>query len=289
MLKGLFCPKNLKDIALEMVGSLLTAIALYNFAINAQFLMTGFSGLALILYRLFRLPIGAVVIVLNIPVAIWCYKLLGRDFFLRSVRCTIISSLMVDYVAPLLPMYAGDRLLAALCTGVLGGMGYALIYTRNSSTGGADFITMAIRARHPHLSLGRISFAIDLVVILAGGAIFRDADGMLYGLLINYISSQMVDKMMYGVDAGKLTLIITERGRKVVAAIDQSSGRGATVLPAKGGYAGDGKEVVLCACNNKQMHLVRQAVHKVDPGSFIIILESNEVLGEGFKEHLPKQ
>ena len=285
MLTRLFSPRNLKDIAFELVGSFLAAVALYNFALKAEFLMTGFSGISLILHRLFGLPIGALTLVLNIPVAIWCYKLLGRDFFLRSVRCTIISSLMVDYVVPLLPLYSGDRLLTALFTGVLSGVGYALIFMRNSSTGGADFIIMAIRAKHPHLSLGRISFTFDLVVILAGGLIFRDIDGILYGLVINYISAQMVDKLLYGVDAGKLTLIITERGQAVVAAIDRVSERGATILPAKGGYAGSEKEVVLCACNNKQMHLIRQAVHQVDPAGFIIILESNEVLGEGFKEH----
>lgn len=288
MLARWFSPKNLKDVAFELVGSFLTAVALYNFALNAQFLMTGFSGLSLILHRLFGLPIGAVVVVMNIPLALWCYRLLGRDFFLRSVRCTLFASIMVDYVAPLLPLYMGDRLLAALCTGVLGGMGYALIYMRNSSTGGSDFIIMAVRAKNPHLSLGRISFGIDLVVILLGGLIFRDIDGVLYGLMVNYISAQMVDKLMYGVDAGKLTLIITDHGKKAVAAIDRVSGRGATVLPAKGGYAEGHKEVVLCACNNKQMHQIRQAVHQVDPAAFIIILESNEVLGEGFKEHAPK-
>lgn len=276
--------KVLADIAFETLGSFLTAVALYNFALNAQFPMTGFSGVALILYRLFGLPMGIATILLNIPVALLCYRLLGRDFFLRSLRCMVISSLMLDYVAPLLPLYAGDRLLAALCTGALGGLGYALIYLRDSSTGGTDFIIMAIRAKRPYLSLGRISFAIEVVIILAGGLIFRDADGVLYGLLINYITAQVVDKVMYGVDAGKLTLVVTTCGQDVAAAIDACCGRGATLLPAKGGYAQADKEVVMCACNNKQMHMVQQAVRRTDPDGFIIILESNEVLGEGFKK-----
>ncbi len=288
MLARLFTPRVLKDIAFEVVGCFLAAVALYNFALNGQFLITGFSGIALLLYRLFGLPIGVVVLLMNIPVALWCYHLLGRDFFFRSIRCTIISSFMVDYVAPLLPLYSGDRLLAALCTGVLGGIGYALIFMRNSSTGGSDFILMAIRSKHPHLSLGRISFALDLVVILIGGLLFQDIDGVLYGLLINSITAQMLDKMVYGVDAGKLTLIITETPQSVVSVIDQISGRGATVLPAQGGYGGGDKSVVMCACNNKQMYQIRQAVHRVDPAGFIIILESNEVLGEGFKAHSPK-
>lgn len=282
---GRFMNKRvLTDVALEVLGSFLAAVSIYNFALNGKFLMSGFSGIALIIYRLTGLPIGMTSLALNVPVALLCYKLLGRDFFFRSLRCMLIFSLMTDYVAPLLPLYAGDRLISGIYTGVVGGIGYALIYMRNSSTGGSDFITMAIRSKAPHLSIGKIAFFIEVVIILAGGVIFRDADGILYGLIINYLTTQIIDKLMYGVDAGKLTLIVTERGKEVVSAIDQCSGRGATLLSAKGGYNGQDKQVVLCACNNKQMHQIRQAARQVDPQGFIIILESNEVLGEGFKE-----
>ena len=146
----LFGKTWLFDTLVEIAGSILTGVAIYNFALPAKFPMTGFSGLALILYRLFDLPIGVMTIVLNIPVAILCYRVLGRRFFLCSVRCMILSSLFVDYIAPMLPQYTGERLVAAICAGVLGGLGYALIYMRNSSTGGADFITMALKAKHPH-------------------------------------------------------------------------------------------------------------------------------------------
>ena len=115
-MKKLTSKRWVTDVAVELIGSFLVAIGLYNFALFAEFPMTGFSGIAMILYRLFGLPIGITTIVLNIPVAIICYRLLGRGFFLRSVRCLIISSLMIDYIAPLLPVYSGDRLLAALCT-----------------------------------------------------------------------------------------------------------------------------------------------------------------------------
>lgn len=117
----------------ELVGSIFVAIGIYNFAVQAKFPMTGFSGISIILYRLFNIPIGFSTILLNIPVAILCYKLLGKKFFISSIRCMIVSSLIIDYVAPLFPVYQGDRLLAALCTGVFGGIGYAIIYTRNSS------------------------------------------------------------------------------------------------------------------------------------------------------------
>lgn len=242
-------------LLLELVGSFMVSIALYNFAAQAEFPMTGFSGLALILYRLFDLPIGVTTIVLNIPVALLCYKLLGRAFFLRSVRCMVLSSLMVDYLAPLLPVYTGDRLLAAICTGVLGGFGYALIYVRGSSTGGADFITMAVKAVRPHLSLGLIVLSLDVCIVLLGGVIFRDMDGVIYGCIISYIYSLAVDKLMYGLNAGKLALIVTspEHGPRVSRAIQEACDRGVTLLKGRGGYTDEDKSVVMCACSNKQM------------------------------------
>ena len=274
----------LKETCIETVASVLIAVGIYNFAVASEFPMTGFSGISMILYRLFDLPIGLTTVILNVPVAILCYKLLGRKFFLRSIRCLIISSLMIDYLAPLLPIYQGSRMISALCTGVLGGLGYAIVYTQNSSTGGTDFIIMAVKALRPYLSLGKIAFLSDVGIILFGGLLFRDVDGIVYGMIINFLFAVVVDKVVYGINAGKFALIITEEhGQMISDAIDQCCGRGSTILHGKGGYKGDGKEVVLVACDNKQMYFVQQTVKQVDPKAFTVILESNEVHGEGFE------
>lgn len=271
-----------KQIFWEMIGSILIAIGVYNFAIHAEFPMTGFSGISIILYRLWSIPIGFSTILLNIPVAILCWKLLGKGFFLRSVRCTIISSVIIDYIAPLFPMYEGSRLLAALCTGVFAGLGYSLIYMQNSSTGGADFIIMAVKALRPHMGVGRISFAIDAVIIALGTLVFRDVDGIIYGMIVSFLLATVIDKVMYGMNAGKMALIVTDDGKKICDVIEDCCQRGSTILKAQGGYQQEEREVVMCACNNKEMYLVQQAVKEADPASFMIVLESNEVHGEGF-------
>lgn len=273
------------DILIELIGSVLTGVAVYNFAVPAQFPMTGFSGLALILYRLFSLPIGVMTLVLNIPVALLCYRLLGRQFFFRSIRCMVLSSLFVDYVAPLLPLYTGDRLLAAICTGVAGGLGYAMIYLRNSSTGGTDFIVMAVKSVRPHVQLGRIIFATDAIIVILGGILLRDFDGVIYGLLIGYIYGLVTDKIMYGLNAGKLAMVVTDRADQVVEMIDRLCGRGATILEARGGYRGEHRQMVICACSVKEMVSVEHAVKAADPVAFTVVLDSNEVLGEGFKSY----
>lgn len=195
----------------------------------------------------------------------------------------VISSIFIDYIAPLFPVYEGSRLLAALCTGVIGGMGYSMIYMQNSSTGGMDFIILAVKAVKPYLSLGKIAFLADVGIILIGGILFKDMDGIIYGMIVNFLFAVMVDKIMYGINAGKLTLIVTEHGEKICTTIDTCIGRGSTILKAQGGYQGDKKQVVLCACNNREMYLVQNAVKETDPQSFLIILESNEVHGEGFR------
>ena len=274
--------KQIKQILTEVVGSMFVAAAIYNFALNADFPMTGFSGISIILYHLFKLPIGLSSILLNIPVTLVCYKLLGKKFLFSSIRCMLISSVFMDYVVPLFPVYAGSRLLAALCTGVIGGIGYSMIYMVNSSTGGMDFITMSIKSINPHIPLGKIVFISDVIIVLIGGLIFKDMDGVIYGMIVSFLFSTVIDKMMYGINSGKLTLIVTDHGKMICDLIDEITARGSTILEGQGGFRGDKKQVVMCACSNKEMYQIQTAIREADPSSFMIILESNEVHGEGF-------
>ena len=216
------------DIAADIVGNMLIAIGVYNFAANSGFPVAGISGIALIFYHLFGLPIGVMTVVLNIPIVLMCYKLLGKDFLLRSLRTMIIAWPLMDIVAPMLPVYSGDIMLSAICVGVFSGLGYALIYLRNSSTGGADFIIMSVRALKPHLSIGKIAFITDVVIVGLGGVLFGDTDSIIYGLILTYILSTVVDKVMYGIDAGKMTLIVTDHSKEVAAKIDEMTERGCT-------------------------------------------------------------
>ena len=237
------------DILWECFGSFLIAIALYNFALNAKFPMTGFSGIAMIFYRLYQAPIGITTIILNIPVAIICYRLIGRDFLLRSLRCMVISSLVIDYIAPLLPLYNGNRMLAAIVTGTLGG----------------------------------IAFLSDIGIILVGGIIFKDMDGIIYGMIINFLFAIVVDRVMCGLNSGKVALIVTERGEEVCDLIDECCGRGSTILDGRGGYKKNEKQVVMVACNSKQMYQVEKTVKRLDEEVFIIVMDANEIHGEGFR------
>ena len=272
------------DLFIDIFAGILIGIGVYNFAANSGFPLAGVSGIALIFYRLFGLPIGLGSVLLNIPIILGCYKTLGKDFFLRSMRSLLISSLLTDYIAPLFPVYSGDRMLSAICTGIISGLGYALIFMNNSSTAGMDFVSVAIRTKKPHISLGKIVFILDCAIVLLGGLVFKDVDATIYGLIISYLLTYVIDKIMYGIDAGKMTFIITENGQAVVDVIDRYIERGATILYGHGSYTKNEKEIVMCACNNKQMYIIKKLIKEVDEKAFIVIMESNEFVGEGFKE-----
>ena len=157
---------------------------------------------------------------------------------------------------------------------------------RDTSTGGADFIVMAVRKLRPHLSLGKIIIVMDCTIVLIGGLLMGgNIDRIIYGLIGSYLLSVVVDKVMYGLDAGKLTLVVTEHGYDVAERIDALTSRGATILRGEGSYSKQDKEVVMCACNNKQMHMVHKAVKEVDPSAFLVTMEANQVRGQGFKPH----
>ena len=201
------------NLLLQTLGCFISAAGIYSFAVAAEVPVTGIAGICAILYRLFGIPMGLSNVLINIPIILCTYKLLGRSFFIRSVYCMVLFAIFTDYLLPLMPVYQGDRLLATICGSVVGGIGDALIYMNNSSTGGLDFITMGIKARHPHLPFGNITFAAALAVILLNGAVFQDVDSIIYGIMFNFIVSAVINKMMFGFSSSMLAMIVTDDAR----------------------------------------------------------------------------
>lgn len=274
------------NLLADVLGSLLIAIGVYNFAAASEFPVSGISGISLLFYHYFDIPIGIMTVILNIPIVILCYRLLGKVFVLKSLKTMFVLTFFMDVVAPLLPVYRGEEMLSCICMGIVAGFGYAIIYMRDSSTGGADFILMAVRVLKPHLSFGRIIIMLDFSIVLIGGILLGgNIDKILYGLIASYILSMVVDKVMYGLDAGKLTLIVTDHGYEVAEQIYELTKRGTTILKGVGSYSKLDKTVVMCACNNKQMHMVHKAVKEIDNTAFLVTMEANQVFGEGFRSY----
>ena len=234
------------NLLLQTLGCFISAAGIYSFAVAAEVPVTGIAGICAILYRLFGIPMGLSNVLINIPIILCTYKLLGRSFFIRSVYCMVLFAIFTDYLLPLMPVYQGDRLLATICGGVVGGIGDALIYMNNSSTGGLDFITMGIKARHPHLPFGNIMFAAALAVILLNGAVFQDVDSIIYGIMFNFIVSAVINKMMFGFSSSMLAMIVTDDGKAACAEIDRRYGAGTAALTLRDSYYNMKEKIAPC-------------------------------------------
>jgi len=278
-----FSKANLKCIGIEIIGCMLVAIGTYNFAIVAAFPMAGFTGVSILLNHFTGFPIGVGIVLFNIPVAVICYRLLGRRFFFHSLFCMVLSSLMIDYFAPLFPIFEGSRMLAAIACGVIAGAGFAMIFAQNASMGGTDFIIFAIKSKLPHLQLAKVIVIVDFIPVVLGGLLFGDIEGMMYGMIISFLGGVVIDRHIFGTNAGKLLLIVTDDSDLIRRTIEEVSGRGCTIWNAQGGYEGAQHEVVMCACDPAQMYRVQKAVSATEPGAFTVILDSSEVAGQGFR------
>lgn len=278
----------IKQIALDLIydiaGSILYAAGIYTFAGNGGFAPGGVSGLALIMNHLWGLPVGTVTLLLNIPLILISYKTVGKRLLIKSGVTMLISTIFVDLVFPLFPMYSGNRMMAALCSGVFLGAGMALFYIRGSSSGGIDFLTLTIKKKKPHMTIGVITMLIDLAVILLGVPVFGDIDSVLYGLLATFVSTVVIDKILYGIGAGTLAVIVTGKGKETAQSIAKNVDRGVTSLNAVGAYTGAERDVLLCACSKAEAYMVRAAVREADEEAFIMFTETSEVFGEGFKD-----
>lgn len=277
------------DLVYDIIGSFFYAVGVDTFAKMANFAPGGLTGLALIMNYLWKTPIGLTTILLNIPLMLLSYRFLGKTFLLKTIKTMCFCTVFLDIVFPHLPAYSGSQFMSALYSGIFLGIGMALFYMRGSSSGGTDFLAMSIKARRPHLSIGIVTMVIDLVIILLGWPVFGNIDAVLYGLTSTFVSSLMIDKIMYGIGSGTLLIIVTVRGQEIARRISELIGRGSTKLNARGSYTGKNRDLLLCACSKSQAYMVRRMAQEIDRASFVMITETSEVFGEGFLGQPPEQ
>lgn len=274
----------LVDLLYDIAGSILYAAGLVTFAGSADFAPGGVSGLSLILNRICGIPVGILTLVLNIPLVIISYRTVGKRFLLKTAKTMVIVTFFLDVIFPLFPVYRGQRIVAALYAGIFLGSGMVLFYMRGSSSGGIDFLTLSIKKKKPHLSIGKITMLADLVIILLGWPVFGDVDAVLYGLVSTFSCIIVIDKILYGIGAGTLAVVITEKGEQAARQIGQITERGVTLIEAVGAYTGGRKYVLMCACSKSEAYMVKMAVYQVDERAFLMFTETSEVFGEGFQE-----
>ena len=274
----------LLDLGSDVLGSVLMGIGIYSFAEKADIAPGGLSGIAILFKYLWDLPVGVMILIMNIPLLLIAWKYLGKRFAIRTLRTVVLSSVILDVVVtPLAFVYAGDRLLSAIASGVCLGAGLGVIFARGSTTGGTDIISCLVERKNPHLQVGGILTAVDILIIALSIAVFGNLESGLYGIVALYAQGRVMDAILYGRKRGRSVMIFSEKREEIARRIMREMDRGATFLQSRGAYSGARSEVLLCAVGQREYAKLRRIVRECDPEAFFVVLETKNVYGEGFQ------
>lgn len=274
----------LKNNGIWLAGCILYSIGVNSFSVPNDIAQSGITGVAVIFNHLFDFPVGTVNLILNIPLLILMWIYLGKKLVAKTLWVTIVLSTALDVLALFNLEYTGDKLLAAIFCGLFQGAGLGMIMITGATSGGTDIVARLVHKRFPHVTVGTVVLLADALVVTAGMLVFRSIESGLYAIVIIYVSTKVIDTMIYGTGNGKMLMIVSDKADEVAKAIVTSSPRGVSIIPAKGAYTGDDKNVLLCVARKHEISGILKTVQSVDDKTFTIISEANEILGKGFNK-----
>jgi uncharacterized membrane-anchored protein YitT (DUF2179 family) len=279
--------KPFLDIIIIISASILYSFGVRTFTLPNDIAPGGLTGISTIINYITDFPLGSTYGLLNLPLIVAGFVMLRGPIMFKTFLSISVITVCTDYLFAWLPVYTGDKILAALYGGAIIGISLGLIFSRDGTSGGIDIISRIIRKKMPYISIGRIIVVLDIIVVASAMLIFKSIDSGLYAIISIFISSMAVDLILYGALEGKMLLIFSDRYEDIASKIINEQKRGVTILKGFGGYSGQDKNVICCAVQKNQYAKIKSIVRLSDPSAFIIIANAREVLGEGFAENSP--
>lgn len=245
----------------------------------------GISGLAMVIEEQLGVgSVGSLSVLINFPLFLLAGKKIGRQFFLGSLLGLVLSSVLIDVFA-LIPFQAPETMISAIYGGVICGMGLGIVFAAGTSTGGSDILIRLLKLHWRNVPIGQISLVIDVTVVALTGIVYHDVSNALYSGIAVFLTSQVLDIVVYRFDYSKVALIISPRYQQIAEAIGTKLDRGATFLHGEGSYSHRQTEVVLAVVKKRQLAELKELVMELDPGAFVIVQEAHQVLGDGFSRY----
>ena len=278
--------KFLRAYGIIFVGSLLFSLAFSAFFEVNQVGMAGMTGLGQVInVFLPQISVGVIVFVLNVPIFLVGWRLLGFHLLASSLFSMFVTSAAMDIFTRMGNFSSMDPMLASLCGGALMGLGLGMVFSQGATTGGTDIIGRLLKLKFPWLPLGKLVLVPDLVALVLVAIAFGRLEAALYGAVAMFVSSQVTDTVLYGLDSSKVAYIISDNWQEITRTLMDRQGRGVTILQGEGGYTGDEKRVLLVAFKQREIVDIKRQVHELDGGAFLIVCDARDVLGEGFGEY----
>lgn len=273
----------LMEVIETLVGAFIMAIAVSFFLLPNELSSGGISGLATITYYLFKIPMGTMILLFNIPLFLLATLKIGKKFLVNSMIGTVSLSVFIDFLEQFEPL-TNDKILACVYGGILTGIGTALILRAHSSTGGSDLAGIIIREYKPNFRTGNMIMMIDFIIVLLNVLFLGKIEIGLYSAITIYLMGKVIDILFEGIYFTKLVFIISDKSKEIAKLIERKVKRGITGIYGKGMYTNTEKLVLMCAIGRNDLAEIKSIIRKIDPNAFLIITNSREVLGTGFKE-----
>ncbi len=277
--------RNAKDVGklLRIIaGSFLYALGFQFFLYHNAIPTGGVTGLAMIINYLTRIPVGVLIIVINVPIFLVAWHVLGGRYILGSLIGMVLSSVFVDLLAMTPINVTRDPLLACVFAGVIEGFGLGIVYSTGATTGGVDNIAKLLRRRYQHINLSTLILMFDVCIVIVFAIVFKKPNSAMYGIISMFLVSKSVDFVLYGAVTSKLCYIISDESERVKTAIVSQLNRGVTVIHGEGAYSGLAKQVLMCVVKRQQVMALRTIVQASDEKAFMIFTDARDVYGEGF-------
>ena len=276
------------DVVLILLGTLCMSAPVKLIYEPMKMVMGGFGGFAIVVKYFAEgfgldIPVWLTNAVLNIPVFIIAFFVIGKDFVAKTLLGAVSFAVWL-YLIPTYDICGGDFLLAVSIGGLMDGVGIGLIFLTNSTSGGTDMVSAILHKFFKHYSVPSILFVVDGIIVVSGAFVlgFRNA---MYGIITIYVLTKISDTMLEGVKFAKLVYIISDEYEKIAKLIMSEMDRGVTALAAKGMYTNKDKSMLFCVVGKKEIVKIKEIAAVTDPKSLIIVSDVREVFGEGFVEY----
>jgi len=276
-----------KNALLILLGCAIMGLGYALFLIPHHFVPGGISGIAILLNYFAGLPVGALILVLNVPIFLLGLKTMGKKYVVNSLAGLVVSSVFIDLFHEVLklPSATANPVLASIYGGIMLGVGLGVVFRGRASTGGSDIVGM-ILSKYTGMSLGYGIMVTDFVVISAAGFALGSLEAPLYGYLVLFLSTKVIDMILEGWSYSKLVIITSSRTDEIAEFIIHGLDRSGTALRSRSLYLNREGEIILTVIHRKQLADLRSFIKKTDPEAFVVINDTYDVLGKGFKSHL---
>lgn len=281
----LFSKKWFMNYSLILIGSFILAAGFVLFITPYKIVPGGVYGISIVLHWVLGTPVGLVALAFDIPLTIIGIRVLGPRFGVKTVLGFVLTAIFVDgltYLYGNQPLVEGDALLSSIFGGVFVGFGLGLIFKAKATSGGTDIVAMMINKR-TKIPLGQLMIVVDSAIVLVGLIAFGDWKIPLYSLIVIFITGRVIDVVLQGISYDKTLFIISDKHAEIRNKIIHDMRRGGTFLKGEGMFKHNEKTIIFTVVNRREMLMLQEYIHLIDPHAFLTVINASEILGEGFK------